>query len=131
MAILNRQGLVTWKILKYPNILYKHSLQIPFIKRLPSGIYHVADDESLSTNELIKLIAAASERKPLLWNISPALIRSIARLGDMFHLPLTTERLNKLTENYIVDNTKIKQALGKELPVRARDGILRTIRSFR
>jgi nucleoside-diphosphate-sugar epimerase len=97
---------------------------------IPSGIYQVADDESLSTNELVKLIAAASERKPLLWNISPALIRSIAKLGNVFHLPLTTERLNKLTENYIVDTTKIKQALGKELPVRARDGIVKTIRSF-
>jgi hypothetical protein len=64
-------------------------------------------------------------------NISPGLIRSIAKLGNVFHLPLTTERLNKLTESYIVDNTKIKQALGKELPVGARDGILKTIRSFR
>jgi len=98
---------------------------------IPSGIYQVADDETLSTNELVKLIAQASGYKARLWNISPGLIKSIARLGDVFHLPLTTERLNKLTENYIVDNTKIKQALGKELPVGARDGILKTIRSFR
>ena len=97
---------------------------------IPSGIYNVADNEALSTNELIKLIAAASDRKPLLWKISPGLIRSLAKLGDFLKLPLTTERLNKLTESYIVDNTKIRLALGKEFPVQARDGIMTTIKSF-
>ena len=97
---------------------------------IPSGIYNVADDEVLSTNELIKLIAKASERRPKLWKINPVLIRSLAKLGDILKLPLNTERLNKLTENYIVDNSKIKNALGKEFPVRAKDGILKTIESF-
>ena len=98
---------------------------------IPSGVYNVADNEALSTNELIRLIAAASDRKPLLWKISPGLIRSLAKLGDVLKLPLTTERLNKLTENYIVDNTKIRLALRKEFPVEARDGIMTTIKSFR
>ena len=97
---------------------------------VPSGIYNVADDEALSTNELIKLIAKASDRKPQLWKINPVLIRYLAKLGDLLKLPLTTERLNKLTENYIVDTSKIKNALGKEFPVRAKDGILKTIESF-
>jgi nucleoside-diphosphate-sugar epimerase len=97
---------------------------------IPSGVYNVADDETLSTNELIKLIAGASNRKPKLWKISPVLIKSIAKLGDFLKLPLTTERLNKLTESYVVDNTKIKHALGKEFPVQAREGILKTIKSF-
>jgi nucleoside-diphosphate-sugar epimerase len=98
---------------------------------IPSGIYNVADDEVLSTNDLIKLIAKASDRSPKLWKINPRLIRSLAKLGDIFKLPLTTERLNKLTENYIVDNSKIKNALGKEFPVQAKEGIIKTIKSFR
>lgn len=98
---------------------------------IPSGIYNVADNEAISTNELIRLIAVASERKPLLWEISPGLIRSLAKLGDFLKLPLTTERLDKLTENYVVDNTKIRQILGRDFPVLARDGILKTIRSFK
>ncbi len=97
---------------------------------IPSGIYNVADNEALSTNELIKLIATASDRKPKLWKINPGLIRSLAKLGDLLKLPLTTERLNKLTDNYIVDNSKIRLALGKEFPVQARDGIMTTIKSF-
>ena len=98
---------------------------------IPSGIYNVSDDEVLSTNTLIKLIAKASDRSPKLWKINPTLIRYIAKLGDILKLPLTTERLDKLTENYIVDNTKIKQALGKDFPVNAHDGILTTIQSFK
>ncbi|MDO8991716.1 NAD-dependent epimerase/dehydratase family protein [Daejeonella sp.] len=98
---------------------------------IPSGVYHVSDDEPLSTNELIKLISIAENIKPKLWKISPILIRSLAKLGDIFKLPLTTERLNKLTESYIVDNSKIKNALGKEFTVLAKDGIIKTIKSFR
>lgn len=97
---------------------------------IPSGIYNVADDETLSTNDLIKLIATTSHRNPKLWKINPSLIRFLAKLGDILKLPLTTERLNKLTENYIVDNTKIRHAIGKELPVHAKDGIIKTIKSF-
>jgi nucleoside-diphosphate-sugar epimerase len=52
-------------------------------------------------------------------------------LGDVFHLPLNTERLKKLTENYIVDNSKIKHALGVEsMPVSAREGLRQTIQSM-
>lgn len=97
---------------------------------IPSGVYNVADDETISTNELIRLIGLASDRNPGLWKINPKLIRLVASIGDKLKLPLTTERLNKLTENYVVDTSKLRQALGKELPVKARDGILQTIRSF-
>ena len=52
-------------------------------------------------------------------------------LGCWRHLPLTPERLQKLAENYVSSNAKIKKALGvKELPVRAKDGLTMTIKSF-
>jgi nucleoside-diphosphate-sugar epimerase len=95
-----------------------------------SGVYNVADDTPLSTNELIKLIGNALDRTPLLWKIHPGLIRSLAKLGDVLKLPLTTERLIKLTETYIVDNTKIREALGKEFPVQTKEGIEKTMQSF-
>ena len=42
-----------------------------------------------------------------------------------------TERLRKLTENYVVSNAKIKAALGiDKLPVTAKEGLMKTIRSF-
>lgn len=91
----------------------------------------MADDESLSTNELVKEIALNLGLKPKPWAVPAGLIRFVARLGDQLKLPLNTERLNKLTENYIVSNNKIKAALGKELPIKAREGLKKTIESFK
>lgn len=97
---------------------------------VPSGVYQVADDESLSTNDLVKEIALSLGIKPKLWAIPPNLISVIAKIGDKIKLPLNTEHLYKLTDNYIVSNNKIKTALGKELPIKARVGLRRTILSF-
>ena len=37
---------------------------------------------------------------------------------------------NKLTENYVVSNAKIKKAIKKELPLSIKEGIIKTITSF-
>ena len=100
-------------------------------KDAPSGIYHMGDDEALSTNELIEVICSALGKKAHIWNIPRGLMNAIAKLGDVLHLPLNTQRMQKLTENYVVSNAKIKAALGmKEMPVRAKDGLRETIKSF-
>ena len=101
------------------------------IKDIPSGIYQIADDQPISTNELIRLMSDAMEKKTRIWNISPAIINTISTFGDRLHLPLNSERLKKLTETYIVSNLKIKKALKMDLlPMDARDGLIKTLKSF-
>jgi nucleoside-diphosphate-sugar epimerase len=97
---------------------------------IPSGVYNVADDEALSTNDLIRLISQSQNKDFRIWNISKTFINMLAKIGDKLHLPLNSERLQKLIENYVVNNAKIKNALGKELPVSAKDGLLKTFKSF-
>ena len=97
---------------------------------IPSGVYNVADDEALSTNDVISILAESQKRKAKIWDVPKGLIKSLAKLGDVFHLPLTTERLQKLTESYVVSNQKIKSAIGKPLPVSAKNGLLKTFNSF-
>ena len=100
-------------------------------KDAPSGIYHMGDDEALSINELIEVICSVLGKKAHIWNIPRGLMNSFAKIGDVLHLPLNTQRMQKLTENYVVSNAKIKAALGmKEMPVRAKDGLRETIKSF-
>ena len=100
-------------------------------KDAPSGIYHMGDDEALSTNELIEVICSALGKKAQIWNIPRGLMNGVAKIGDVLHLPLNTQRMQKLTENYVVSNAKIKAALGmKEMPIRAKDGLRDTIKSF-
>ena len=97
---------------------------------IPSGVYNVADDLTLSTNDLISLLAISQNRAPMIWVLPKVLIKALAKLGDSFRLPLTTERLQKLTESYVVSNQKIKSAIGKKLQFSAKDGLLKTFNSF-
>ncbi len=100
-------------------------------EKISSGIYHLADDETISTNQLINIIANTSRKKARLLNIPVALIKFVAKIGDKLRLPLNSERLQKLTENYVVSNKKIKTALGIEkLPLTAEEGLIKTIKSF-
>jgi nucleoside-diphosphate-sugar epimerase len=101
-------------------------------KDVQSGIYHMADDEALSTNELIEVMCEAMGKKAHIWKINRSLMEGVASIGTTLHLPLNEERLGKLTENYVASNAKIKKALGIErMPVRAKDGLKKTILSFR
>lgn len=98
---------------------------------IPSGIYNVADDKSLSTNDLVKLLGNSLNKKVHLLNLSKDTIRLLVKFGDFLHLPLNSERLQKLTENYLVSNQKIVNAIGKSLPISAEEGLKRTFTSFR
>ena len=96
-----------------------------------SGIYNMGDDEPLSTNELIEIICSVVGKKARIWRIPAGLMTLGARVGGCLHLPLNSERLRKLTENYVSSNEKIKMALGIScMPVSARDGLRRTLESF-
>jgi len=99
-------------------------------KEIPSGIYNVSDDKALSTNEVVEILANSLNKRAKLWRVSPSLIRGTAKVGDVLKLPLNTERLNKLTENYIVSNQKLKNTLGVEFPISTAEGLLITAKSF-
>lgn len=111
------------------NFVVKTILERPSV---PSGIYNLADDDVVSTNELVTIIGKALGRKQRLMAIPKGLLLTMARVGDVLHLPLNSEKLKKLTENYVVSNEKIKRALGiQKLPVSAGEGLRKTIESFR
>lgn len=101
-------------------------------KDVPTGIYNMGDDEALSTNELIEEICKSLGKKAHIWKLPKGLMTGVAKIGGALHLPLDSERLRKLTENYISSNAKIKKALGVEkMPVDAREGLQRTLESFK
>ena len=97
-----------------------------------SGIYNMGDDEALSTNELIEEICKSLGKKARIWRLPCGLMNFVAKVGGWLHLPLNPMRLQKLTENYVSSNAKIKKALGVDkMPVGAREGLRRTLESFR
>ena len=98
---------------------------------VPSGVYQVSDDAALSTNELIHLLGVSLGKKNRILNIPSSWIKGVARLGDYLNLPLNSERLQKLTENYVVSNNKLINAIGKPLPIQSKEGLLKTFQSFK
>jgi len=99
-------------------------------KDVQSGVYQVADSETLSSVEIVALITDALGRKPKIWNFPIGLIKMSARIGDFLSLPFNSEKLKKLTENYIVSNKKLTDTLNVSLPISAREGLKSTLTSF-
>ena len=100
-------------------------------ERGENGIYPIADDEMISTNRLIELIAETCGKRAKLWRVPKGVMRMVAKLGDVLHLPLNTERIVKLTEDSFINNSHLKSQLGwNRMPIRAEEGLRRTLRSF-
>ena len=95
-----------------------------------SGIYNLSDDGSISTVQLVRLMAEVTGKKARILNIPKPLIFAIASVGGWARLPINRERIDKLTENYVVSNSKIKKVLQIELPLSLTEGLKRTIKSF-
>lgn len=95
-----------------------------------SGIYNVADNDSISTSELVYLIGKETGKVAKIWNIPIWFIEFISKMGNVLKLPLNSHRLDKLTENYEVSNKKILDAIKKELPISTIEGLKKTIKSF-
>lgn len=97
---------------------------------IPSGVYNIADDEPIATNDLIKLMAESQGKIYHIWKLPKSIIKTVSKIGDFLKLPLNSERLNKLTETYIVSNNKIITAINKPLPLSAKEGLMKTLNSF-
>ena len=58
-------------------------------------------------------------------------MRMVASVGSVLHLPLNRERLGKLTEDSVVDNSALRAALGWDaMPVGAEEGLKATLAEF-
>lgn len=87
------------------------------------GVYNVADDDTLTTNELIVLIAESLNKKPRIIYVPKNVLFFIAKFGDIFKLPINTRNLKKLTNSFLVSNRKLKKALREPFPVTTVEGL--------
>lgn len=98
--------------------------------KIESGIYNIADDTSLSTIDLVQVISEVLNKPTRILKFPKLFVQFIAKVGDLVPIPINSERLLKLTENYEVSNLKIKKAIQKKLPLSSTEGIKKTIASF-
>ena len=95
-----------------------------------SGVYNVSDNEPISTNNLVKLIAESLNKKIYFFYVPKNFIKYLAKIGDFLKLPFNTNRLTKLTENYTVSNSKLISELKKDLPFTSKSGFVKTFQFF-
>lgn len=98
--------------------------------RIESGIYHIADEDPLSTTEIVDIIKSLTGKKQPNLAIPPIIVRAVAKMGDFLSLPLNSLRLKKLTRDLLVSSAKARSALGGELPLTSENGVRKTIISF-
>ena len=101
------------------------------ISNVKSGIYNVCDDECISTNELVNIIASTNESKPILLFLPKSMVTFIGKIGDHFSNTFNSERLKKLTENFIVNNSKLRSQLNSKMPYTSREAFIETFLFFK
>lgn len=97
---------------------------------IESGIYNVCDSDPISTNELVNLISEQKGLSNLILKIPKFIIITLFKFLDIINFKINSNQLEKLTENYVVSNTKLKTKIGP-LPVQTKDGLINTFKSFK
>ena len=87
-------------------------------------------ERKIYISDFAKLICNILGKPNRILNLPKLFTRFIAKAGDFLPIPINTERLLKLTENYEVSNLKIKNAINKNLPLSSTEGIKKTFESF-
>jgi nucleoside-diphosphate-sugar epimerase len=98
---------------------------------IPPGIYNVADDDTLTTNETYELICAALGKKKHKQYWDKWLLHLVAKIGNHLHMSLNEYQYQKLSSNFVVSNHKLKTALKiSSMPVSSVDGFLKSVQCF-
>lgn len=99
---------------------------------IESGTYNVAADLPLSTKEIVTIFSESGRKRPLILSPPRTIVKRMACLGDFLHLPVNSERIHKLTEDYVVSNASLLQALGRNsMPTAASVGLSQTALALR
>ena len=114
------------------NVVFLINKIIEHKESIESGIYNIADDEPISTSNLIRIMGEVNQRNPKIISVPKVLVNGLAKIGDLAKLPFNSKRLSKMTTTLLVSNQKIKTALNIEkLPLSAENGLRKTIESFK
>ena len=122
-AFVNKRSFLTVHNL---NFIIEHLLA----DEMKSGVYNACDSGYLSTLEIIEIMSESKGRPNRSIKLSKTLVKALATLGDKLSLPFNSERLEKLTGDYMLSNDKLVNAIGKPLPLSAEEGMRMSVKNF-
>jgi nucleoside-diphosphate-sugar epimerase len=97
--------------------------QIIYRNDIPSGIYLLSDNETISTSTIISELSSNKLDHHYLSNFFKNLFRLLLLLDSLMGYTSFFRSLRTLTSNYFISNAKITKAIGHSLPFSALDGI--------
>ena len=90
---------------------------------IPSGIYLLSDNETLSTGLIVNELSTKVINNKILSSLSSRILYFILIIDKFFGYTSFFSSLRSLRSNYIICNKKITQALGEPLPFSSIEGI--------
>lgn len=98
---------------------------LQLISTMPdNGIYHLADDEQIPLNVLIRQMGELLSRNVINIPLPLFMLNVLAKVGDILKLPYNKGVHDKLTKELLVSNSKIKKALNFEkMPFSFHEGL--------
>jgi len=109
--VLLREGCGQRSYLSLSNLFFVIN-EILVRKEITSGIYHLCDDDTISTLELSELIEKINNRKFWKICISDRQYYLLIGLLRIIYLKRIAKSLEKMNSNFLVSNSKIKSELG-------------------
>lgn len=85
----------------------------------------VSDVHDISTPDLIKIIAFAMNKKPLMFFLHPFILKALCKVVGR------GEEIEKLTGTLLIDSSKIRNLLGWKPPFTIEEGIKKTLESYK
>ena len=95
--------------------------------------YLVADDESVSTPELIRIIAEILNKKAMVFPFPAAMLGLMGKVGSFLErnlnisIGINNYSVDRLTNSLVIDNSFIKHDLDFEMPYSFYEGIRQTV----
>jgi len=99
--------------------------------------YLVSDDESISTPELIRMIAKMLNKKVLIFPFPVVILRLMGKFGSLLEkkmnisIGINAYSVDRLIGSLVVDNSSIKHDLDLQMPYSFYDGIKQTLSNWR
>jgi UDP-glucose 4-epimerase len=118
-------GLENRRSLVYLHNLCDALLRCTLVPRAANQLFLVADEEPLSTPELIRALAPSLESKARLLAVSPTVLQLAATLSGQSAV------FARLSESLVIDSSKIREYLVWTPPFSARQGLAETARWYR
>jgi nucleoside-diphosphate-sugar epimerase len=90
---------------------------------IPSGIYLLSDNETLSTSNIISELSSKKLKHCYFSNFSEILLKILLSFDKQIGNTVFFRSLRTLTSDYVISNSKITKTLGESLPFKSLDGI--------